>query len=615
MERNERTYTEKEYKNIKKREREVIQEMLDGLRNSKDKRYLFKDKHAVTDIKDMLNYSANKWPDHVLFKQRSSSNEPFKETTFSQTLNDVNALGTALISLGLKNKNIGLIGKNATEWAESYLAITGGVGVVVPLDKELNIDELKQLTIKGDLAAVITINDKYYKYFKEIKESGDTKLKYVISASISEDEDEDKGLLAWRNVKWTGTKLLANGNKAYLKAQIINTDPVAILFTSGTTGVSKGVMLSSKNLILDCMLCQSMFETTPNDTCFSVLPLHHAYECTATFLDCVYSGSTIAFARGTKYIRKDIVDAKPTIMLGVPAIIESFYNKILKGIRDQVSDKVLLKLYLDKTIEGHHKVRLPKKSKKMITDIFGGRLHTIISGGAAIDSYILDFFNDLGIDSIQGYGLSECSPIVALNPAKRKYMKNASAGHLLPFIECKIIDKDQNGIGEICFRGPTIMVGYYNDPERTAEVIDSEGWFHTGDLGYLDSDDYVFITGRKKNVIITGNGKNVFPEELESYLLDNKYISECMVWGADSDPSTEWNGICATVRIDEDAVKEAIGDADDAAIQEFIEAEVDKINAKSPRFKKIAHIIIRKRPFDMTTSLKIRRFVEDNKRA
>jgi long-chain acyl-CoA synthetase len=410
--------------------------------------------------------------------------------------------------------------------------------------------------------------------------------------------------------------MLWSGDRRYLDARIINTELAAILFTSGTTGVSKGVMLSHRNLVLDAMLCQSMFLTGPGETCFSVLPMHHAYECTATFLTNVYSGGSIAFSRGLKYIRKDILEAKPTIMLAVPIIIENFYNKIYRGLKDQVSDKLFLKLLLEKTEEKHIRIRFPRKVRNSIREIFGGNLRAIISGGAAIDPKILDFFCDLDINALQGYGLSECSPIVALNPDKKKYIKNASAGHLLPFVECIIEDKDENGIGEICFRGPVIMMGYYKDPEHTAEVLDEDGWFHTGDLGYLDHDNYVFITGRKKNVIIAANGKNVFPEELEGYLMACPYILECMVWGGDTDPASPWNGICATVRLDEDAVKAKLGDAySDEKVAELIEAEVDKINDKSPRFKKIAHIVIRKREFDKTTGLKIRRFVEDNKRA
>ena len=616
MEQNQRAYTDREYKNIKQREREVIGQMLDQLKDSKDKRYLFKDKHVVTDIKDMLKYSAENFSDEPLFKQKYSPKLPYQEISFRRVYEDVNALGTALLNLGLGGKHVGVIGRNSSEWGESYLAVIGGVGVVVPLDRELNEDELHQLTIKGELEAVLTMNKKYYDMFKNIKAAGDTGLRYVINADMDDDESVEDGLLSWKLLREEGRKMLWSGDRRYLDARIINTELAAILFTSGTTGVSKGVMLSHRNLVLDAMLCQSMFLTGPGETCFSVLPMHHAYECTATFLTNVYSGGSIAFSRGLKYIRKDILEAKPTIMLAVPIIIENFYNKIYRGLKDQVSDKLFLKLLLEKTEEKHIRIRFPRKVRNSIREIFGGNLRAIISGGAAIDPKILDFFCDLDINALQGYGLSECSPIVALNPDKKKYIKNASAGHLLPFVECKIEDKDENGIGEICFRGPVIMMGYYKDPEHTAEVLDEDGWFHTGDLGYLDHDNYVFITGRKKNVIIAANGKNVFPEELEGYLMACPYILECMVWGGDTDPASPWNGICATVRLDEDAVKAKLGDAySDEKVAELIEAEVDKINDKSPRFKKIAHIVIRKREFNKTTGLKIRRFVEDNKRA
>ena len=195
-------------------------------------------------------------------------------------------------------------------------------------------------------------------------------------------------------------------------------------------------------------------------------------------------------------------------------------------------------------------------------------------------------------------------------------MKNASAGHLMPFTECKILDADSNGIGEICFRGPQIMMGYYKDPENTKAVIDEEGWFHTGDVGYLDRDNYVFITGRKKNVIIASNGKNVFPEELESYLLALPIVEECMVWGGELDPNSPFNGIHATVRLNKEELERKLG-ADYTAEQAeaLIDAEVDKINDSMPRFKRIAHVIVREREFDKTTTQKIRRFVEDNKRA
>lgn len=611
-----RKFTDSEYRNIKRREREVIEQMLAELKKSKDKRYLFKDKHVVTDLKDMLNYSADEHPDLPLFMQKYDPKKPFKEISFRQVREDVNAIGTGLLDLGLEDRHIGLIGRNSSEWGESYLAIVGGVGVVVPLDRELNESELRQLTIKGELEAVITINNKYYKIFKKIKEDGGTLLRYVINADMDDDEDADAGLISWKKLRESGRHMVWDGDRRYIDAQVINTDLAAIIFTSGTTGVSKGVMLSQRNLLLDAILVQAMFEAHPKDICFSVLPMHHCYECTATFLTCVYSGATVAFSRGLKYIRKDILEVRPTIMLAVPAIIENFYNKIRRSVSDKLTDKQMRVFEIMDREARRFKVKLPKKVTKDIEAVFGGRLHTLISGGAPIDGAILDSFCNIGFNAIQGYGLSECSPIVALNPAKRKYMKNSSAGHLMPFTECKILDPDSNGIGEICFRGPQVMMGYYKDPANTAAVLDNEGWFHTGDVGYLDRDDYVFITGRKKNVIIANNGKNVFPEELESYLLALPIVEECMVWGGELDPNSQWNGIHATIRLDKEALEKKFGPdytADQA--NALIEAEVDRINSDLPRFKRIAHVIVRERDFDKTTSMKIRRFVEDNKRA
>ncbi len=611
-----RRFTDSEYRNIKRREREVIGQMLEELKKSKDKRYLFKEKHVVTDLKDMLNYSAEEHPELPLFMQKYKPNQPFREISFRQAREDVNALGTALLDLGLEDRHIGLIGRNSSEWGESYLAIVGGVGVVVPLDRELNENELKQLTVKGEIEAVITVNNKYYEIFKNIKAGGGTMLRYVINADMDDDEDAEAGLISWKKLREKGRHMVWDGDRRYIDAQVVNTDLASIIFTSGTTGVSKGVMLSHRNLMLDTMLVQSMFEARPKDICFSVLPMHHCYECTATFLSCVYSGATVAFSRGLKYIRKDILEVRPTIMLAVPAIIENFHNKIRRNVADKLSEKQMKAFEIMDREASRFKVKLPKKVTKDIEAVFGGRMHTLISGGAPIDGAILDSFCNIGFNAIQGYGLSECSPIVALNPAKRKFMKNASAGHLMPFTECKILDADSNGIGEICFRGPQIMMGYYKDPENTKAVIDEEGWFHTGDVGYLDRDNYVFITGRKKNVIIASNGKNVFPEELESYLLALPIVEECMVWGGELDPNSPFNGIHATVRLNKEELERKLG-ADYTAEQAeaLIDAEVDKINDSMPRFKRIAHVIVREREFDKTTSMKIRRFVEDNKRA
>jgi long-chain acyl-CoA synthetase len=608
--------TEKEYQNIKAAELKDIENAIGEAVSSGNPRVMYqKYAHAVTDLKDMLRYSAENHPDIPLFKQKYKKDEPFREITFRQAYDDVNALGTALIDLGLKDKHIGVIGKNCSEWAETYLAVVGGVGVIVPLDKELHEDELRQLTAKGELEAIITVENKHYEMFKNIMKSDDNNLRYVINAAMDEDENRNRGLLSWNKLREDGRKMVANGDTSFTKAQIINTDLAVILFTSGTTGVSKGVMLNNRNLVLDVIVAHLLLEVMPGDVFFSILPIHHTYECTATFLSCVYAGATMAFCQGLKYMLKDLEEIKPTLFLAVPLIYENFYNKIQKAIREQGKEKALKTLLKINNVTKKVGLDISKKATKQITDTFGGNMRTLISGGAAIDGAIMDFFSDLGFRAVQGYGLTECSPIIALNPDKRQFMKNASAGFLFPLSQCKIVDKDENGIGEICFKGPTVMMGYYKDPENT-EAVMKDGWFYTGDLGYLDEDNYVYITGRKKNVIITANGKNVFPEELEFYLMKSDCIEECMVWGDETNADPLKRGIYATIRVNEEGVKERLGEDYTAnQVVELINREVDVINKDLPLFKKITHVVVRNREFDKTTAMKIRRFVEDNKNA
>ena len=601
-----------EYREIKAKEMEEMQAMMDTIKDSTDPAIRYTWRRAVTDIKNILETSAELYGDKPLFLQKFDKNKPFQEISYSKVLADVNALGTALIELGLKGKHIGVIGKNCYEWAESYLAVVGGTGVVVPLDKELNEDELSQLTASGELSAVITM-DKHYDIFKRIKERDDNNLKFVINAGMHNHEKADKGLLSWHKLSEHGYELVEAGDRSFIDAEIINTDMAIILFTSGTTGTSKGVMLNNKNICSNVMVAQTFLNIEVGDVFFSVLPIHHTYECTCTFIESMYCGATMAFCQGLKHIVKDLQEVKPHLMLAVPLIYENFYSKITRQIKKSGKEKQLNTLIKLSKVTKRVGIDVSKPATKKITETFGGRIKTMIVGGAAIDGDIMGFFRDLGITAIQGYGLTETSPMVSLNPEDPKLIDNASAGHLLPFVECMIADKGDDGIGEICFRGPNIMMGYYKNQESTDDVI-IDGWFHTGDLGYLSDKDYVYITGRKKNVIIAANGKNVFPEELEFYLMKNECIEECMVWGDEDNEDSLKRGIYATIRPSKEIIAEELGeDATDEQVREYIERIVDKQNETMPLFKRINHVIIREREFDKTTGLKIRRFVEDNK--
>lgn len=610
-----RSIPAEEYKEIRRQERAEMDRIQEQIDNWSNPRVQYRGHHIPVDLKDMLETTVARFPERTLFKQKFNRNEPFREITFRQVLDDVYALGTAFLDLGLREKKIGVIGKNSYQWCETYLAVTGGVGVIVPLDKELHEEELKQLTVKGELSAVITVENKYYETFKAIKESGESQLEYVINVAMEEDESPKDGYISWNKLRETGRKAVHNGNRKYIDAPVVNTDLSVILFTSGTTDVSKGVMLNQKNLVLDTYLAQTLLEVRQGeDTFFSILPLHHTYECTATFLECVYNGTTMAICQGLKYIVKDMQETRPNLLLGVPVIFENLYNKITRNVRKSGKEKQLNTLFRINRVTKKIGLDISKQATKQITELFGGELRTVICGGAAVDGDILDYFGDLGFRSVQGYGLTECSPVIALNPDNAKFINNKSAGYLFPLSECKIVDKDEDGFGEICFRGPTVMMGYYKDPERSAQAIDSDGWYHTGDLGYIDEQEYVYITGRKKSIIITGNGKNVYPEELEFYLQKSEYISESMVWGDETNADPTRRGIYATIRVNKEAIEDKFGtDYSKEQVTEFINREVDKANEKLPLFKKITHVIIRDRDFNKTTTHKILRRDEDNK--
>ena len=610
-----RSIPAEEYKEIRRQERKEMDRIQEQIDNWSNPRVQYRGHHIPVDLKDMLETTAARFPERALFKQKFNRNEPFREITFRQVLDDVYALGTAFLDLGLREKKIGVIGKNSYQWCETYLAVTGGVGVIVPLDKELHEEELKQLTVKGELSAVITVENKYYETFKAIKESGESQLEYVINAAMEEDESPKDGYISWNKLRETGRKAVHNGDRKFIDAPVVNTDLSVILFTSGTTDVSKGVMLNQKNLVLDTYLAQTLLEVRQGeDTFFSILPLHHTYECTATFLECVYNGATMAICQGLKYIVKDMQETQPNLLLGVPVIFENLYNKITRNVRKSGKEKQLNTLFRINRVTKKIGLDISKQATKQITELFGGKLRTVICGGAAVDGDILDYFGNLGFRSVQGYGLTECSPVIALNPDSAKFINNKSAGYLFPLSECKIVDKDEDGCVEICFRGPTVMMGYYKDPERTAVAIDSDGWYHTGDLGYIDEQEYVYITGRKKSIIITGNGKNVYPEELEYYLQKSEYISESMVWGDETNENPTRRGIYATIRVNKEAIEDKFGtDYSKEQVTEFINREVDKANENLPLFKKITHVIIRDREFNKTTTHKILRRDEDNK--
>ncbi len=597
-----------DYKSRRTIDMSHAQSVADGLNNSTDKYVVYKESRPIADLKHMLETSVDLYGDNTAFMQKFAKNEPYKSITYKEAFDAINSLGTALIDRGLKGKRIAVIGENCYQWATSYLAVICGTGVAVPLDKELGASELRQLAKEAKVSAVM-FTEKYADIFKEIKASGETDIQMLIKLN---GEKEDEELIEWSKLIAEGRTLLESGDRRFLDAKINPEEMSELLFTSGTTGIAKGVMLSHKNICFDLMIAPTILKVNPWDIFFSVLPIHHTYEGTCGFLMPLYKGAAIAYCEGLKHIVKNLSEVSPTMFLGVPALFETLYKTIMKNIRKQGKEGLVKKVLAVNKVTKKIGIDLNKKLLKDILKVFGGRMRVLISGGAAIDPAILQFFNDLGFIAVQGYGLSECAPMGALNPDQHKYMRNASVGHILPGMDVKIVDKDEDGIGEICLRGDNVMLGYYNMPEETAKVI-KDGWFYTGDQGYIDDEKFIYITGRKKNVIIASNGKNVFPEELEYLLSKIPYVSESMVWGADNERNGDIT-IVAAIRPDMEEVEAVIGkNPDEEAVKKLLWEEVDKVNEELPLFKKIRNIAVRNEEFEKNTSKKIKRFVESNK--
>ena len=605
-------FSKEEYINMKKRDMAIAVERVAFINESKDPTIKYKESRPIMDLKHMLESSTELYGDNTAFMVKEDKKGPYKSITYKQALQDVNALGTAFLARGLDGARIAVVGENSYQWAISYLATVCGTGVVVPLDKELSAKDMEQLIISGNVKCVV-FQESMEDRFVNMAMEGSTPLEILVSM---EADESDEAVVALKDLLEEGKTLIRKGNRDFLDAQIVRDELSVLLFTSGTTGASKGVMLSHGNLVENLMAAPTVLRVTDKDIFFSILPVHHTYECTCGFLMPLYKGSAIAYCEGLKHIQKNLAEVSPTMLLGVPLIFESLYKKIWGNVRKQGKEKALKTLLAINRNTKKVGLDISKKVLKDITALFGGRMRMLICGGAAINPEILEGFKDFGIMAVQGYGLTECGPLGALNPDTKA--KSASAGRAIPGFGMKIASPDEDGIGEVCLSGGNIMLGYYNNPEATAEVI-KDGWYYTGDLGYIDKEGYLFITGRKKNVIITKNGKNVFPEELEYLLSNSPYVAESMVWGSDTKDGDD-TLIIASILPDWDYLAEMEGHElkkgdkkEMKAVEDLLWKEVDKINQDLPFFKKIKKISVRTEEFEKNTSKKIKRFAETNK--
>ncbi len=561
----------------------------------------------VNDFRELLNRSAKKYPDHVAYEFKENlgkKDQKIVKKTYKEVKEEVEALGSSLLNFGLEGKKIALIGNNRYEWCESYFAVTTSNMVVVPLDKALPNGEIKSLIERSKADAVIYEN-KYSEVFEEIKGSGNSSLKFYINMDLKNDEN---GILSFRKLVDDGKKLIKNKKSKYPKIKIDNTKMSVLIFTSGTTNTAKGVMLSQKNITSNIASMARMSKMYDNDVLLSFLPLHHTFECTITFLYGWYSGATVAFCDGLKYIAKNLEEYKISVFVAVPLVLETIYKKIQKGIRDQGKEKLvnMMSKLANFLLIFHIDIR--RKVFKSVLDQLGGNLRIAYFGAASMDKKVIEGYNDFGIDTVQGYGLTETSPLIAAETDKEHCP--GSVG-MAPFnVQLKLEDVDENGVGEIVAKGPNIMLGYYENPEATKAVM-KDGWFHTGDLGRFNKDGYLFIAGRKKEVIVLKNGENVFPSDIEFLVNKLHYVKESILFPRENTKGEIALGI--KIVYDPDLIKEMFGDKTEEEYKDLIWEDIKVINQELSVFKRIKELIITTEPLEKTTTQKVKRFKEIEK--
>lgn len=554
------------------------------------------------DLKEMLQKSGEAFGERPAYKFKTEEPGKFRIITHKEFREDINGLGTALIDMGLKDKRIAVISENRYEWGMAYFATVAGTGVVVPLDKALPDNEIESLIMRSEVEAIF-YSSKYDAVMKAVKEKNQSKVRFFISMDL---EKETNGIYSQPELIRKGKKLIGEGNREFLDAKIDKEAMGIMLFTSGTTAMSKAVALSHKNICSNLFDIASTIKVDENDVFLSFLPLHHTFECTTGFIYPVSKGSSIAFCEGIRHIADNIKEFQVTAMVSVPVLFEKMYQKVIKGIEkkgklETVQKGIKISQFLLK-----FGIDIRRKLFKEIHENLGGKARLFVAGGAALDPETEKGFNELGFAMYQGYGLTESSPVIAAEDDK--YQRLGSIGKAFPSLDVKIVNPNEEGIGELVAKGPSIMLGYYNNEEATKEALDEEGWLHTGDLAKIDKDGYIFISGRKKFVIVLKNGKNIYPEELETLVNKIEGVKESFVYGK---PENDGDyKICSKIVYDKNIVQEIYGTADEEKLKELIWQEVKKVNKTMPAYKYIREITLTDEELIKTTTQKIKRFEE-----
>lgn len=555
------------------------------------KKYRHYEVQKFSSIREMLAIAETSVPDKPAFKfktgEKNSSGEPIvRSVTYKEFVATTRAIGTALFDRGYNNRtHIACIGENSYNWVCTYVSTLAGDNIFVPIDKELPADEMLNV-LERSKSTVVFCTAKYEKLINENKNKlPDVKLIIRLDTPAFDD------LIA------EGEKALKNGSRGYLDSHSDEYEMKMLVYTSGTTGLSKGVMLSEHNIV-SCVY-YGLQVSTIYEVGLSILPYHHTYEAVCSLLVSLHHHSTICINESVRAVLQNFQLYKPNHVYLVPALAEMFYKRIWRTVEEKGKDKQLSLLIW--VSNGLRKIGIDLRRKLFasIHTTFGGNLVKIVCGGAPIRPEVNKFFDDIGIALINGYGITECSPLVAAN--REECNTYNSVGKTLPCIEIRIDNPDEFGNGEICVKGDTVMLGYYNDPERTAEVL-VDGWFKTGDFGHMSPDGYLSITGRKKNIIVLANGKNIYPEEIENYIMDIPYVNEVVVY-ATKDENGNQSGLCAEAFLDDEKLKE-LGITEP---EECFRSDVFQTLSMLPSYKQVATVRIRDCEFEKNSSKKIKR--------
>ena len=550
-------------------------------------------------IKELIYNSAKKYENHIAFviKKSNGKKAEYQNVTYKEFLDEINSFGTKLYELGIKNKRIAIIGRNRYEWALAHLTNLLGANISIPLDKDLQIDELESSLIRSK-ADVIIFDEKYIEKIEEIKNRNQTNITKYICMSKIEGYDNIPDL------KEQGKVLLENGNKEFTTTKIDSYGMSILLFTSGTTSKSKAVMLSQNNITSNVYAMQKVEGICDTDTNLAFLPFHHIFGSTAMIV-MLACGVKTAFPDGLRYVAQNLKEYEVSVFVGVPLLVEAIYNKVLKEIDKQGKTKLIQTATKITNLLNVIHIDVRRKVYKQIIDQLGGKMRFIICGGAPLDPKVQKGFNELGIRLIQGYGLTESSPVIcAENDFKTR---TGSIGVPMENVTVEIVNKDQNGIGELRAKGPNIMLGYYENEEETNKVL-KDGWFYTGDLGYMDKDGFIFITGREKNMIVLKNGKKIFPEEIETLVNRIDLVSESMVFGMPDEKDKNDLKLSVKIVYDKEVVKEKYGNIPQEEIRDIIWNKIkEEVNTTVPRYKHIINMILSDKELIKTTTKKVKR--------